>query len=804
MHLMLAAFAAFSRSSDRTEIQFEKGWKFQRGDCADANKIDFDDHAWETVRVPHDWAIAGPFDHHNDLQDVVVSQNFETEPSMKTGRTGGLPYVGAGWYRYYFKADATKNNTLLFDGAMSEAHVYLNGELVCNWPYGYNSFFCDITDHVNKDGKDNVLAVRLQNHPQSSRWYPGAGIYRNVHLITTNKIHVPVWGTHVTTPRAEADYSTMNLRTTLAGVNGETIKVVTKIFDPSGKEYMVNDKYTQDGNDYVQDFTVNTPALWSPETPNVYTAQTTISANDVEVDTYPTTFGFRKVEFIKDKGMFLNGVSRKFQGVCNHHDQGPLGTAVNDKAIHHQLEILKDMGADSIRTSHNMPAPELVKACDEMGFMMIVEAFDEWDWAKCNNGYHRFFNEWAEKDIVNMVRHYRNHPSVILWSVGNEIPNTCSNEALAVVKKLVSWCHREDSTRLVTCGTDQVQCSIYSGFAAALDIPGFNYRSFLYQEAYEHLPQGYILGTETGSTVSSRGVYKLPAIKRATAIYPDHQSTGYDYEFCGWSNVPEDDFEMADDYEWTLGQFVWTGLDYLGEPTPYDTNGWPSHSSVFGIIDLAYIPKDRYYLFRTVWNKKDHTLHMLPHWNWEGYEGQVVPVMVYSDYPQVELFINGASFGKMKRGNTSLQTRYRYQWMNAVYQPGNIRAVAYDEHGNQVGSVQINTAGTPPHFKVETKHTSFKADGKDVAYITVSVVDANGNLCPHDDREISFRVKGAGNFKGAANGNAASVDLFQRPRIHAFVGMLTAVVQTTEEAGDIIFEAFVKGLKSGTVTMTSK
>lgn len=646
---------------------------------SNAEAPSFNDTKWETVTIPHDWAIFGPFDKNNDLQNVAVTQNFETQASLKTGRTGGLPYVGTGWYRTTFHSTPGKQTTLIFDGAMSEARVFVNGNEACFWPCGYNSFYCDVTGLVNEDGKNNVLAVRLENRPQSSRWYPGAGLYRNVHVVTTEKIHVPVWGTQITTPFVKDEYASVCLHTTILNAGKTELTVTTDIVDADGQvvSSKTNKGYINHDQPFTQNFIVEQPKLWSPETPVLYKAVSRIYAGDTLLDTYTTRFGIRTIEYVPDKGFYLNGKHRKFQGVCNHHDLGPLGAAVNVAALRHQLTLLKDMGCDAIRTSHNMPAPELVELCDEMGFMMMLEPFDEWDIAKCDNGYHRFFNEWAKKDMVNMLRQYRNNPCVVMWSIGNEVPTQWSPEGYKVAKFLQDICHREDPTRPVTCGMDQVKSVLANGFAAMLDIPGLNYRAHMYDEAYERLPQNLILGSETSSTVSSRGVYKFPVERKAGAMYDDHQSSSYDLEYCSWSNIPDIDFARAEDHDWTIGQFVWTGFDYLGEPSPYDTDAWPNHSSMFGIIDLASIPKDRYYLYRSVWNKEAETLHILPHWNWEGREGEKTPVFVYTNYPSAELFINGKSYGRQtKRKDGTVENRYRLMWYDTVYQPGEVKVVA--------------------------------------------------------------------------------------------------------------------------------
>ena len=807
-YLMTMGFClALNLHAQRGEYLLEKGWKFTKGEVSNAEMPAFNDAKWETVDIPHDWAIFGPFDKNNDLQNVAVTQNFETQASLKTGRTGGLPYVGIGWYRTTFHSTPGKQTTLIFDGAMSEARVFVNGKEACFWPCGYNSFYCDVTSLVNEDGKNNTLAVRLENRPQSSRWYPGAGLYRNVHVVTTEKIHVPVWGTQITTPYVKDEYASVCLRTTILNAGKTELTVVTDIMDADGQvvSTKTNKGVINHGQPFTQNFIVERPKLWSPETPVLYKAVSKIYSGDTLLDTHSTRFGIRTIEYIADEGFYLNGKRRKFQGVCNHHDLGPLGAAINVAALRHQLTLLKEMGCDAIRTSHNMPAPELVELCDEMGFMMMLEPFDEWDIAKCDNGYHRFFNEWAEKDMVNMLRQYRNNPCVVMWSIGNEVPTQWSPEGYKVAKFLQDICHREDPTRPVTCGMDQVKSVLANGFAAMLDIPGLNYRAHLYDEAYERLPQNIILGSETSSTVSSRGVYKFPVERKAGAMYDDHQSSSYDLEYCNWSNIPDIDFARAEDHEWTIGQFVWTGFDYLGEPSPYDTNAWPNHSSMFGIIDLASIPKDRYYLYRSVWNKEAETLHILPHWNWEGREGEKTPVFVYTNYPSAELFINGKSYGRQtKHKNGTVENRYRLMWHDAVYQPGEVRVVAYDEQGNPVAEKTVRTAGKPHHIELVTDRSSLLADGKDLAYVTLRIVDKDGNLCPNDGRLVSFKVKGAGKYRASANGDPTCLDLFHKPEMHAFGGMLTVIVQSGEKTGEIELQATAKGIKTGTIRIPVK
>ncbi|MBQ9893026.1 MAG: DUF4982 domain-containing protein [Bacteroidales bacterium] len=806
--LMVAKPAPSWQVSSRQDILLEKGWVFSR-----------DSSVWQPVRVPHDWAIYGPFSRDNDLQEVVVTQNYEKKASVKTGRTGGLPYVGCGWYRGDLTVPEGKHATLLFDGAMSDARVFLNGREICRWPYGYNSFHVDITPYLHEG--PNALAVRLENLPNSSRWYPGAGLYRNVHLILTEEIHVPVWGTHLTTPEIAEDSASVRLETRIEGPDGVEVSVETGILDPSGKSVASSVvKYLLGSEQPVEQmFTIDAPKLWSPESPSLYRAVSRILRDGKETDVYETVFGIRTIQFDRDRGFLLNGVPRKFQGVCNHHDLGPLGAAVNESAIRHQLELLKDMGCDAIRTSHNMPAPELVRLCDEMGFMMMLEPFDEWDVAKCRNGYHRYFDEWAEKDMENMLHQYRNNPSVVMWSIGNEVPTQCSPGGYRVASFLRDICHREDPTRPVTCGMDQVSCVLENGFAAVIDIPGLNYRTFRYIEAHETLPQGLVLGSETGSTVSSRGVYKLPAVKRFSAVDEDHQCSAYELDACAWSNIPDIDFALAEDYPWTLGQFVWTGFDYLGEPSPYDKDAWPNHSSMFGIIDLASIPKDRYWLFRSVWNRNEPTLHLLPHWNWSP--GDSVSVMAFTSYDEAELFVNGVSQGRrIKRKPSSptlggqeeaLEDRYRLIWEDVPFEPGELKVVAYSE-GVPVAEKVVRTAGKPHHIVLEASNPVLKPDGKDICYVTATVVDRMGNPCPLDSSLMTFKVRGAGSFRAAANGDPTCLDIFHEPRMHAFGGKLSILVQSadpdcrhglTARSGRIVLTVRSRGLRRSRLVLRS-
>jgi len=835
----------------RTEITLQEGWKFSREDNPAASNVNFDDSKWQTVRIPHDWAIYGPFSWQNDLQEMAITQDGQKEAMEHAGRTGGLPFVGIGWYRLDFKLpeySKQKRASIIFDGAMSHAQVYLNGEKVGYWPYGYNSFHFDISPYLKENGT-NTLAVRLENLPQSSRWYPGAGLYRNVHVVVTEDAHIPVWGTYVTTPVVRDDYAKVNVKTKIAISNDTTLSVKgnksnqikysldTSIKDKKGQVVATSKSILTKYDDGVIDQTliVNNPELWDLDNPVLYTVQSqlnkletekVVSGNKTEskeiaypVDSYDTPFGIRTIEVIPDKGFFLNGERVVFQGVCNHHDLGPLGAAVNDAAIRRQIRIMKDMGVNAIRTSHNMPAPELVRACDEMGMMLMVETFDEWKSPKMVNGYNQFFDEWAEKDLVNVIHHYRNNPSVVMWCIGNEVPE--QGDGVNGPKRtrfLQDICHREDPTRPVTNGMDNPDAVVANGMAAILDVPGFNYRPFKYQQNYSKLPQQVVLGSETVSTVSSRGVYKFPVERKAMAKYDDHQASSYDVEHCSWSNLPEDDFIQHEELPYAMGEFVWTGFDYLGEPTPYYSD-WPSHSSLFGIVDLAGLPKDRYYLYRSHWNKDSETLHILPHWNWKGREGEVTPIFVYTNYPSAEVFINGKSQGKQTKDlsvkldgsytteaqkSFERQKRYRLMWMDTKYEPGTVKVVAYDENEKAVAEKEMHTAGKPYKIVLEADRNSIKSDGNDLSFITVKVVDKDGNLCPDANMLATFTVNGEGFYRAGANGDPSCLDQFHLPQMHFFSGMLTAIVQSTDKAGTIEFEAKAKGLKSGKIKINTK
>ena len=819
--LLALSLGGLTAAAQRTETLLERGWRFTHQDDTACIAPDYDDRRWEAVSVPHDWAITGPFSYLNDRQNVAITQDGQKEAMEHAGRTGGLPFVGTGWYRLDFDVPDYRPGRrveLLFDGAMSHPRVYVNGHYAGGWEYGYNAFTVDITPFVKAAG--NTLAVRLYNETEQSRWYPGAGLYRHVHLTVTDKAHIPTWGVQVLTPRLTDSEATVELRTAVS-IPGtrKGYRLVTEIVSPQGKTVSMSDTGLDGTTDSIaiQLFRLSDPQRWDLETPDLYRAVSRLYDGDRLCDSVTTPFGLRTIEVVAGRGFLLNGRVVKFKGVCNHEDLGPLGMAVNESALRRRLLQLKDMGANAIRTSHNIPSPELVRLCDEMGIMVMAESFDEWRTAKVANGYHKYFDAWAERDLVNLVRHYRNAPSVVMWCVGNEVPDQYNQtQGPKMTHWLTAICHREDPTRPVTMGMDAPDAVVGNNIAAALDVPGFNYRPFKYQTNYDKLPQGVILGSETASTISARGVYKFPVTRGAMRKYDDHQASSYDVEHCGWSNLPEDDWIWHDDKPWAMGEFVWTGHDYLGEPTPYYSD-WPSHSSLFGIIDLANIPKDRYYLYRSHWAPEKETLHVLPHWTWPGREGEVTPVFVYTNHPSAELFVNGVSQGRVTKDTTitveksatkedeaalTRQKRYRLMWPNVKYEPGTLKVVAYDASGKAVAETEVHTAGKAYRLEAVADTLPLHAGGRDLCYIRVRMLDKDGNLVPDAGQLVEFSVKGAGTYKAAANGDATCLDLFHEPRMHLFNGQLTAIVATTDKAGTFTFTAKAKGVKSATVKCT--
>ena len=844
--------------SVRKEVQLAEGWRFspesdtmkQAGVTVAAEN--YDDALWEVVAVPHDWAIKGPFDEKHDSQVVMVVEDGDKVKKLRTGRTGALPFIGAGWYRVKFTVpEACERAILTFGGVFGEPVVYVNGHWAGEWKHPYNTFNVDVTPFVYRDGRENVLAVRAENLNETSRWYPGGGIYRPVFLTTTSVTAIDCWGLNmVTLSLNDKGDVTASFEAKVTGYEGKNLIARWSV---AGEEF----EQTVDGSGKA--FTAHTFAgitPWSPEEPKLYEMKVDVLAVAADgsrrvVDSKSERIGFRTIRYSPEKGFELNGKSRKIKGVCMHHDLGMLGAAENKAAIRRQLELLRSMGCDGIRTSHNMPSKWQMDLCDELGFLVMAESFDEWADGKMQNGYNRFFYDWYKRDLANLVNNHKLHPSIVMWSAGNELrelwyrpkaENKSKNPGATIANMLVKEFHRLDPSRPVTAGMNQALLDIEMGAAQVFDILGINYHVNQYDKTYARSGHGFVLGAETASTVSSRGVYHFPVVntclvdrdketrdslKKAGICFADYHNSSYDTEVVSWGNLPDYDW-VEQEKPWVIGEFVWTGFDYLGEPTPYN-DVWPSRSSYFGILDLAGLPKDRYYLYRSRWNTKQPTIHLLPHWNWEGREGEVTPVYCYTNYPTAELFVNGKSQGKRtKTAEGDILDRYRLRWNEVKYEPGEVKVVVYDKNGLKVGEKTVKTAGKPHHIELYADRGTgakertyaemynscnptifplggyLKADGEDMSFVAVRVVDKDGNLCPNASHQLVMNVTGEGKFRGVCNGDQTSVEVFTNPTMKLFNGELVVGVQTTQKAGDMVLKVSGKGVGSASITLKSK
>lgn len=809
---LLLCFAAPARERH----SFNEDWRFKKDTAEGAESPAFDDSGWRVLRLPHDWAIEGPFS---------VKYN---------ARSGGLPIHGTGWYRKTFTLPAAegKRVTIEFDGAMYDAHVWINGHFLGARPFGYMGFQYDLTPHLDLSGS-NVLAVRLQPEDLSSRWYPGAGLYRNTWLEITDAIHVEHWGSFVTTPTVSDELAEVRLETKIH--NGQTapadLQLKTILLDPAGQEVASDTSPlalpANESQTITRTLEVPKPRRWDLHTPQLYTALTRILDGDREVDRYSTPFGIRTVFYEAGKGLFLNGRHVRLNGVCMHHDLGALGVAVNRRATERQLQIMQSMGVNAIRTSHNPPSPELLEFCDKMGLLVQVEAFDCWQMAKIPNGYNKFFDAWHERDLRDMIRRDRNHPSVIMWSIGNEILEQGKKDGWKLARHLHQICKDEDPTRLTSAGFNYYPASVKNGLAAEVDIPGFNYQPLAYAEVTAAHPDWHVLASETSSCVSSRGVYHLPIEKYDK--FTDNQVTSYDLIGPVWAYPPDIEFRFLAESSNVLGEFIWTGFDYLGEPTPYggrdnSTNGywnddWPSRSSYFGAVDLCGFPKDRFYLYQSKWTsvQEKPMIHLLPHWNWEDHRDGDIPIYVYTNAGEAELFLNGESLGRKTKGKdvTPLKvafknwtegdynTPYRLRW-DVPFKPGELKAVAY-HGGKAVAEKSQHTAGTPARLELTADRSPITADGADLAFVTVRVLDAKGHLCPRADNQIDFSLTGPGEILAVDNGDAASTESFQAHTRRAFSGMALVIIRSAEgKPGQIELTAKSKGLQKGTIPVESK
>jgi beta-galactosidase len=790
------------------------------GETVTYTERNFDDRSWRQLDLPHDWGIEGPF-----------KQEY-------AGETGKLPWWGVGWYRKHFTVSASEQGRQFYldiDGAMAYAAVWLNGRFLGGWPYGYASFELDLTPFIEY-GADNVIAIRLDNPPDSSRWYPGGGIYRNVWLVKTAPVHVGHWGTFVTTTDVSKSAATVNVKVSVDNNSATAANVIvkTQIYEFSNGQKTTKpvsssatERLTIPGGatgSSAMTLRVTKPRLWSLQGPNRYAAVTTVEQNGKAVDSYETVFGIRTIKFDVDKGFFLNGEPVRINGVCDHHDLGPLGAALNTRALERQIELLKEMGVNAIRTSHNPPAPELLELCDRMGILVMDEAFDAWRRAKKKNDYHLLFDDWHEKDLRAQIRRDRNHPSIILWSIGNEIGEQSSAEGHKLAAELAAIVHAEDLTRPVTAGANNLN-SGYNGFQKTVDVFGYNYKPTEYgkfRQANSAIP---LFASETASTVSSRGEYFFPVVEDKAQGRADFQVSSYDLYAPRWAFPPDTEFRGLDEFPFTAGEFVWTGFDYLGEPTPYGGDSKtlltftdaaeqarraqelkdsgritvPSRSSYFGIIDLCGFKKDRFYIYQARWRPDLPMAHILPHWNWPERLGQVTPVHVYTSGDEAELFLNGRSLGRKKKA----QYEYRLRWDDVKYEPGELKVVAYKD-GKRWSQDVMKTAGPAAGLTLQADRASVKADGHDLAFVTVTVADKGGLLVPRSKDRIRFSLSGPGEIVAVDNGDATNLESFQAKERNAFNGLCLVIVRTKAgRAGQIKLRAQADGLTGAAILISS-
>jgi beta-galactosidase len=856
------AFAA-GPASPRERISLDAGWRFAKDDPADAagklaytniqdwieatgtefttnaNLIakkkpegnpggdisyaqsGFDDSQWRLLNLPHDWGIEGPF-----------KQEYP-------GETGKLPWWGVAWYRKHLEFPATdqgKKIYLAVDGAMAYATVWLNGQFVGGWPYGYASWQVDLTPYL-KFGADNVIAIRLDNPTNSSRWYPGGGIYRNVWLVKTEPVHVAHWGTCVTTPEVNSKSATVKIQFKLDNDSDADANVAVKneIFElaangakgksiasltTDGVKIPAHQSQTTEGQ-----ITFKNPKLWSIEKPQRYVVVTSIGQDGKPVDRYETPFGIRTIQFTADNGFLLNGKRVPLNGVCDHHDLGALGAAINTRALERQIQILKEMGDNAIRTSHNPPAPELLDVCDRLGMVVMDESFDCWKRGKTKNDYHLLFDDWHEKDWRAQLRRDRNHPCVILWSIGNEIGEQGSPAQHWIAAELTAIAHEEDPARPTTAACNNTQAG-FNGFQTNVDVFGYNYKPTQYGRVHDANPGLPIFGSETASCISSRGEYFFPVSTNKADGKADFQMSSYDLYAPRWATTPDAEFKGQDEFPFVAGEFVWTGFDYLGEPTPYNSDlsnlinytdpaekaraekelqeigkiRTPSRSSYFGIIDLAGFKKDRFYIYQARWRPDFPMAHILPHWNWPDRVGQVTPVHVYTSGDSAELFLNGKSLGLKKKG----PYEYRLEWNDVLYQPGELKVVAY-KNGKKWATDVMKTTGPAAKLTLQADRDKIHADGQDLSFITVTVADKNGLLVPRSKNHIQFQIEGPGEIVATDNGDATSFESFQAPERNAFNGLALVIVRAKlGQPGTIKLTAISDGLEAAAIRIKSR
>ncbi|MEO3407108.1 beta-galactosidase GalB [Mucilaginibacter sp. CAU 1740] len=791
---LMAGSQAFAQQP-RQKLDFDKNWHFNLGAVEGGEKPSLNDSKWRMLNLPHDWSIEGKFSKDN--------------PATPEG--GALP-GGIGWYRKTFTVPAASKGKLVyidFDGVYQKSDVWVNGHHLGFRPNGYISFRYDLTPYLNFGGK-NTIAVKVDNSVQpNSRWYSGSGIYRHVWLETTNKIAIDEWGTYVTTSEVSGASANVNINASVKVADGDLsgITIKTTIYDANGKFVAAGGTVPPQTDSKTKNLelsnkiAIDKPTLWSVDNPYLYKAVTQVVKNKVVLDEYSTPFGIRYFYFDADNGFSLNGKAMKILGVCDHHDLGSLGAAVNTRALERQLQILKEMGCNGIRTSHNPPAPELLDLCDKMGFIVMDEAFDCWEWKKATYDYHLFFKEWHKRDLEDQIKRDRNHPSVMIWSIGNEIPQQGDTSAYRIAPELAGIVHSLDKTRPITTANDRPDTTNKIVKSGAIDLIGYNYHEYDYPKFHDRYPGKKFIATETTSGLETRGYYEMPS--DSIRVWPTswdkpfvregNNVSAYDNTRPPWGSTHEMTWKIMKKYDFLSGMYIWTGFDYLGEPTPYS---WPSRSSYFGIIDLAGFPKDVYYMYQSEWTKKD-VLHIFPHWNWEP--GKMIDIWAYyNNADEVELYLNGKSVGIKKKTGDDLHVMWRLK-----FEPGTLKAVSR-KNGKVVLTREIRTAGAPAKIELIADRSAIKADGKDLSFVTVKILDKDGNIVPDADNKVNFKINGEGFIAGVDNGDPVNHDSFKVNYRKAFHGLALAIVQAKEKAGNITLTATADGLSSSTLIIRSR
>jgi beta-galactosidase len=795
--LLFLTSLSYANSRPGKTTNFDKDWTFHLGEVSGGESPDLDDGQWRKLNLPHDWSIEGQFS--------------ETNPATPSG--GALP-GGLGWYRKTFSVPASAKSGSVwieFDGVYRNSEVWLNGHYLGKRPYGYISFEYELTPHLNYGGAKNVIAVKVDNSQQpNSRWYSGSGIFRNVWLTITDKVLVDHWGTYITTPEVSEQSATVNIKTKLRNQlsSDQSVTLTTTVVNTTGAEVAraVSEQvvHSDSVSEIDQDLTVKRPALWTIEDPYLYKAISQVSAGGKIVDRYETPFGIRHFLFDRDKGFLLNGVHLKINGVCDHHDLGSLGAAVNTRALERQLEILKGMGVNGIRTSHNPPAPELLELADRMGFIIMDEAFDMWKNKKTEFDYHLDWDQWHKRDLEDMVLRDRNHPSIFIWSIGNEVTEQWGHNPLAgtIALELSGIVKSLDKTRPITSACNNVETQNGIITSGALDLVGTNYSHDRMGEFLKMFPGRPIIGTETTSSLATRGHYDMPSdqIRRWPHKWdepfkegnPDLTCSAYDNCSAPWGSTQEETLKLEKKYDFFSGMYIWTGFDYIGEPTPY---GWPARSSYFGIVDLAGFPKDTYYLYKSEWTNQP-VLHLFPHWNWKP--GQTVDVWAYFNTEEVELFLNGKSLGTKRKTDDEMHVFWRIP-----FEPGTLKAVG--RTGGKVILIdEVRTAAQPAKLVLVADRKAIKADGTDLSFVTVKVVDKDGVVVPNADNLVKFQVSGPGFIAGVDNGSETSMESFKADHRKAFNGLCLAIIQAKETAGRITLKATSDGLAEASLTIETR